>query len=467
MTSPETSRLLRIQTVRSRSISLYDRLDAAFFANHATSASEHISVLRESGLAVEPIGSLAKVWMPPRTALVRATARESSLPYLRPYDVFDYLPRAADAVSVSRNKDIHAFQIKPGMILQTRSGRNLGPCTLADAVLANFAASDDMVRIEVNDTARRYYLFAYLQTKMGQALLRRGRSGSVIDHLTVADVSAVPVPFVKDDAIISTVATRMRDAIAAREQGRQELEAAMESLGRAFPATHTESSWSSWTVRAAEVGQRLDAAFYAPSVLAAREQLGSNQGARLGDLASAVLPVRYKRYYVEAGHGRPIVSGRQLLQAQPINLRFVADRSFRNPEDYEIRAGMTVFGAVGRAEGRQAWPSMVTSDRDGWLASNDVMRLVPRPGVRPGAVWLAVAMPQVQRQIKALSFGSVIDHMNPWDVEDVLVPLVEDGLATAVESAWGKLARASALADSAVALLEQELVSVTAEGLPS
>jgi len=48
------------------------------------------------------------------------------------------------------------------------------------------------------------------------------------------------------------------------------------------------------------------------------------------------------------------------------------------------------------------------------------MRLIPREGVRPGAVWLAVAAPASQVQIKALSFGSVVDHMNPWDVETVM-----------------------------------------------
>jgi hypothetical protein len=53
------------------------------------------------------------------------------------------------------------------------------------------------------------------------------------------------------------------------------------------------------------------------------------------------------------------------------------------------------------------------------------MRLIPREGVRPGAVWLGVATPQVQAQIEALSFGSVVDHMNPWDVEAVLVGAVE------------------------------------------
>jgi hypothetical protein len=187
----------------------------------------------------------------------------------------------------------------------------------------------------------------------------------------------------------------------------------------------TGDPWTWWSIRASACGDRLDAGHHHPAVRDSRLRVQGAGGVTLGTLAEAILPIRYKRYYVDRGHGRPIVSGRQLLQPEPVNLRYVSDRSFRNPSDYEIRAGYTVFGAVGRSEGRQAWPALVTDDRDGWLASNDVMRLIPREGVRPGAVWLGVATPQVQAQIEALSFGSVVDHMNPWDVEAVLVPAIE------------------------------------------
>jgi hypothetical protein len=187
----------------------------------------------------------------------------------------------------------------------------------------------------------------------------------------------------------------------------------------------TGDPWTWWSIRASACGDRLDAGHHHPAVRDSRLRVQEAGGVTLGTLAEAILPIRYKRNYVDRGHGRPIVSGRQLLQPEPVNLRYVSDRSFRNPSDYEIRAGYTVFGAVGRSEGRQAWPALVTVDRDGWLASNDVMRLIPREGVGPGAVWLGVATPQVQAQIEALSFGSVVDHMNPWDVEAVLVPAIE------------------------------------------
>ncbi|RDH74419.1 hypothetical protein DVS77_31810 [Mycolicibacterium moriokaense] len=347
------------------------------------------------------------------------------------------------------------------MILQTRSGRNLGPCTLADDELAKFALSDDMVRIKIENEEERYLVFAFLKTTLGQRLIKRGRSGSVIDHLAVPDVEAVPVP-VFPERVTAQVSGLIRDAIERRQRGRTVLGSLISDVNRETPSDEGRA-WTWWENKATQCRDRLDAGHHHPAVKAARAGTKGAGGIRLGELAKAALPLRYKRYYVEAGHGRAIVSGRQLLQPEPINLRYVSDRSFKRPADYEIHTGYTVFGAVGRAEGRQAWPALITGDRDGWLASNDVMRLIPRAGVEPGAVWLAVAAAASQVQIKALSFGSVVDHMNPWDVETVIVPTIKDAIAMKVEKAWLDLAKSTNLIKQAVVVLEDSLEMLGSE----
>ncbi len=73
------------------------------------------------------------------------------------------------------------------------------------------------------------------------------------------------------------------------------------------------------------------------------------------------------------------------------------------------------------------------------------MRLVPHADVHPGALWLAIAAPQSQVQIKSLSFGSVIDHMNPWGVETLRVPAVDDEMAGTILSGWRSFADAAGL----------------------
>lgn len=69
------------------------------------------------------------------------------MPYLRPYDVFEYLPPEADRLSVTRTARLEDYLIQEGDILQTCSGRNLGPVTIADSYLTQSALSHDMIRM--------------------------------------------------------------------------------------------------------------------------------------------------------------------------------------------------------------------------------------------------------------------------------------------------------------------------------
>ena len=431
-----------------------ERLDAHFFVSSGVAAAERVALLEAAGLPVQRVADVAFIWDPSRFTRAWATPSEAAVPYLRPYDVFDILPAPAGRLSVPRTEGLERLRLQPGMLVQTCSGRNLGPCAYVDQHLAQFALSHDMIRVQVEDEDLRYYLLAFLNTATGQALLRRGKSGSVIDHLTVADVAAVPVPLINepDRSRIVALAREGTELLASARSGLTE---ALRQVTATLPAlNHTATGFQSWTVTASRVNDRLDVAHHDPVVVAARSAARSAGGIRCGDLATAHLPVRYKRVYVQGEHGRPILSGRQLLQVEPVNLRRASDRSFKIPADYELAAGMTIFGAVGRAEGRQGAPVLVTEDRAGWLASNDVMRLCPRSGVDPVALWLAVATPHAQVQIKALSFGSVVDHMNPWDVEDIWLPPVSAGATASAEQAWAELVQARKISREAAALLE-------------
>jgi hypothetical protein len=446
-----------LQTVRSRSVLAYERLDAHFFTAPGVAAAERVAFAEAAGVPVRRVADLGAAWDPPRFARVWATRSEAAVPYLRPYDVFDVLPTAAEHLSVDRTPGLKRLQLRPGMILQTCSGRNLGPCTYVDEHLAQFALSHDMIRLEVAGEDLRFYLFTFLKTPTGQALLRRGKSGSVIDHLTVNDIHDVPVPMV-DDSDRNSVVHLTRQATALLARARAGLVQALADVAAALP-TPTPSAIGArgWTIANRKVRDRLDAAHYDPVVVGAREAARDAGGRRCGDLAKAHLPARYNRVYVEGAHGRPVLSGRQLLQVEPINLRRVSDRSFRTPTEYVLKPGMTIFGASGRSEGRQGSPALITEDRVGWLASDDVMRLRPLPGVKPAGLWLAVATPQAQVQIKALSFGSVVDHMIASDVEGVWLPPVPPTAVAIAERAWADLVQARRLGSEAVALLEELL----------
>jgi hypothetical protein len=155
------------------------------------------------------------------------------------------------------------------------------------------------------------------------------------------------------------------------------------------------------------------------------------------------------------------MSGRQVAQYRPINLRYISPLSFGNPAEYRLQAGWLLMTADGRAEERLADCALVTEERADWGASGHVHRIQPRESVHPGLLYLACSLDAVQAQAKALATGSVVDALSEDDLREVAVPYPEgdeaNALGEAVVEAWRQMDTATALEDEATTALEAEL----------
>jgi hypothetical protein len=97
------------------------------------------------------------------------------------------------------------------------------------------------------------------------------------------------------------------------------------------------------------------------------------------------------------------------------------------------------------------------------MASNHVMRVIPKPGTRGGYLYLALRCGHVQVQLKTRATGSVVDGLDPVTVGDVVVPnpcrSVTEHLADQVDAAWEKIAGSQASLESISSQLEGVIVS--------
>jgi hypothetical protein len=214
------------------------RLDAWYFLAPGATASRRLNAAKSAGLRTVRIGGpegLGKAWMPTRLKQVSAVPRESAVPYIKPHDAFQYLPAADSMLSAGRTPRLDDYRVTRGLIMQTRSGRNLGPNVLVDAYLERFALSDDLIRIDIPDARMRHFTIAFLRSRTGQDLLRRDKSGSVIDHLSPAQVEAQEVPLL-DDQVIDAAAEAIGRAFALTETARMELSDAIANYERRLPA---------------------------------------------------------------------------------------------------------------------------------------------------------------------------------------------------------------------------------------
>lgn len=442
---------MKICVAHARDLLAGGRIDARYVVDGVAAMRERLSTVASNRL----ISSMGIAAMPARIKKVEATAAEKAVPYLRPYDVFEYLPPQSDAISWDRTPSIETYTICEGDILQTRSGRNLGPVTLADEYLARFALSDDMVRVRIEDESDRLYTFAFLRSNVGQHSLRGDRGGSVISHISRHQVGALGVPFV--DAIVQNVVDKARSAVRLREEARLSLHAAIESLNDAYPAASTPLR-DGWTVGSAQLQDRFDPAFHAEPTATDRETLTEAGGIRLGDVADVVKPGgRHKMVYVEAGHGEPFLSGRQILQCDVVAAKHLARQSAQAAGGFALSEHSVIFQSDGRAEEGLGYPAYVTAERDGWLASGHVARAVPHSAADAGWIWASMASDAVRSQVVALSCGSVVDALYPKDVEEVILPPRDAVDSMAVSEAWRQMAEGSKLLADAAAIIDEAL----------
>lgn len=350
---------------------------------------------------------------------------------MRAHDTFEIRVNSERFVAKARVKTYEQLLLKRGIILTPSSGRNLGPMAYVGEYLSRFAMTDIM-RIVPNSPDEGFYLLGYLLTPTAQALIKRGRSGTTVDHLAPEEVLNIDVPWIDDDVLRDDLIKDIRTAEAKMDEGRTGLDAAAARLHReaGLPPVPPDGNYLSrecgdaFSVSVQDVGFRLDAAYHDPTVRKAAETLRIKGGVPLGAVAKPVMLGRYTRFYVEPPHGRPIMSGRQILQARQVNLKRISDRSFKDPEAFVLKTGTTLFTCDGRSEEALGEPGYVMPIWNGWMASNHVMRLVAVPGVSSGYLYLAISSPWVQQQLKACASGSVVDAIEPDEVSKIVVPML-------------------------------------------
>jgi hypothetical protein len=440
-------------TIRASALMASRRLDAYYHLSEAAAITDAYESSVAAGFV--DLGSLGRIWAPKRFKREYASDAEDRIGYLRPYDLFRYFPQPADWLSVSRTDDLDRLRVTDGMLLQSCSGRNLGPLAYGDSYLSQFALSHDAVRIEIDDELTRFFVYVFLRSRYGQAGLRRGKSGSVIDHIEPEHLTGVKVPD-PQRYINAACLGDVERAIAMRANARLSLQSLMARVDQWNEPGEAETL-QAWATRRSAFAGRLDAAPYSPVVQSAKEWLRGREHWQLRDVALALKPPgRYKTVYVSQAHGTPMMSGAQLGQTDPVALKYFAVNRLSGAKAYALKPGMVIYPADGRAEEGLGTPVLVTASRSGWLASGHVGRLVAI-GITPGQLYLAFASRAAQVQLKALASGSVVDATFPEDARSLILPAVSQEMGVAAEQAWDALDEAIRLESQAIEQIEQSV----------
>lgn len=448
---------------------LYDgeqRLDAGYYAQEASRA---LRIVIDCGLDIEKLGKLADTDYPGRFKRIYANSEKDGVPFLTPSEMLQFRPTSEKYLANSSGS-VDVCRVEAGLILVTRSG-TVGRCVIVGKRLANFAITDDAIRIHTN-TVPTGYLYAFLSSWIGQALVTKDQYGSAIKHLEPHHLAGIPVSLLPDDEQQAIHEEIMR-AYALRDEANDLLDEADEMLHKELELPRFDKSLvpyltapphpetnrpemphpKAFTVKASELNERLDASYHVPVARTTIKLLQKAKYApvRLEQLTSDIrIPPRFKRIYVQKEYGVPFLRPSHLPQIRPYDLGYISPLT-KVLDSLTLHKGevlVTTDGTVGRI-------SIVTSRIAGWAGSNNIARITY--GLQDfGNGFLAafLSTPYGFYQLTREIYGGVVDHLNESHIASVLVP----NPPKSIQSSIGKrVIRAYGLKDEAIEVEERAI----------
>jgi len=125
---------------------------------------------------------------------------QNGIVFLGGADIFLASPDSKKQLSKTKTTNITSLAIKENTILIPRSG-TIGNVAWAHAGHAQKLASEHVIRLQPNDILRGGYIYAFLSSSIGKALIQKHIFGSVIQHIEPPHLKLNPIPILEESII--------------------------------------------------------------------------------------------------------------------------------------------------------------------------------------------------------------------------------------------------------------------------
>lgn len=445
------------------------RLEASVFGIEGRHAREVLKQCKWPLKTLCGTGGLADAYHRPR--FKRIWVEKSDLPIYQPSQITELNPKPSGYLSPLTRTNIDALRVRKGQILMTCSG-TIGNCAIVGRTLEGRIFSHDLIRITCRETFNTGYLYAFLRTKTGQALIRTNEYGAVVSHIEPHHLESVPIP---DPPL--ELKLRIHDLVmksyALRDESNELLDQAERLLYEALKLPPIEklkpryfdrsADLRNYTVKLSQLDGRLDASYHVPIVEAILQRLKREAAevTTVGDPRISkriILPGRFARVYVQEGQGVPFFGGKQILELDPSNKKYLSltKHGSRIRNDLFLSMNMVLItrsGTIGRV-------SMVPEHWERWVANEHIIRVVPTSDDVAGYFYVFLASDYGYELITRFTYGAVVDEIDDKHVAQVAVPLLKD---TKVQAEINRLALEANEKRAEAYYAEQEAIRITNE----
>lgn len=435
------------------------RLDASYYAEEGQRA---IRILKESEYEIRPLGSESiskRIFNPP--PIKRQYSGLEGTPYLTPTELFQLRIKASKHVFANKMEDIEDWFVKDGWIIITQSGRVGVPFYVTEP-LAKFVISQNAIRIVPEEDIYPGFLYAYLSTWLGQALITKDQFGVSVDHIRPSHVSNIPIPMIPEE-IQRQIHFNIKKVFALRDKARSLLDNAEHRLFKELnlpPLKTLSRETIIFTTNTSRINFRFDASYHDPVIEDLVEKLKESGKpiVKIGEKGEAYIPPRFRRIYVDKEYGIPFLQGTDIHLIKPRLLKYISKKVTKNLEDWIISSHwilVTCSGTIGRV-------SLAPEEWDEWAVTQHVARIIPNPKeVHEGYLTAFLSSEYGYQQLVSKIYGGVVDELTEDDIEDVFIALpqysVQKEIGELVVEAYELRELANKIEDNTIKVLEDFL----------
>ena len=358
---------------------------------------------------------------------------ENAVGFIGSSEMLDISPQPIKfMIDDERVSDLH---VKKGTVLISRSG-TIGNMSFVNETLEKFFISEHAMRLECNSYPG--YVYAYLKTKTGQALIRSNIYGSVIQQIEPEHLATIPIPDAPKE-MKSKVDNLIVQSYTIRDESNALIDEATQLLidELRLPAIEDfnvgyfkkDAPVETFNIKLSDMEYRLDASYHVPIVEAITKHL-TKHAEKVTTVAdkriskSIILPGRFKRVYVEEGQGRVFIGGKQLFELDPSNKKYLSlsqhgDRIEKQLELHENMTLITCSGTIGKV-------ALVGKHWENWAANQHIIRVVPADDRIAGYLNIFLASDYGYHLITRHTYGAVIDEIDNTHVSRIPIPLLKN-----------------------------------------
>ena len=407
------------------------RLEASVYA---TAAKQAETAIQSNQYGCVPIHELATINHYPR--FKRVFVQKSKFPIYQPSQICELNPAPAAYISDKTLVDLDTLRVAEGQILMTCSG-TVGTVTYVNKTLSEKIFSHDLLRIRSHDEHHAGYLYAYFKSEQGRTLIQSNNYGAVIQHIEPSHVLNLPIP--NAPAILKThIHHLVTESYDLRDRSNDLIEQACAKLQNALklpavdeliPSANSVNGLCCFSVKVADLNHRLEANYHNPLARAITQHLHRHaaQVLALNDnilIRQFVLPGRFKRVYVDKGHGIIFFSGKDIGELDPNDKKYLSfsqhDKKIK--DELTIKQNMlliTCSGTLGNV-------ALVPKHWDGWTMTHDIVRLIPSSNEISGYLFAWLSSSWGKELINRNRYGAVVQHLEIEHLADVPIPLLAD-----------------------------------------